>query len=163
MQADEAGGLACTDVTSEGFLFDMGGHVIFSHYQYFDELLDASVGSGSDFWNTLERVSYVWIKNRWVAYPFQNNISALDKDDQVFAPSSFACWPSGLTHEDAPFVHKQLTPGLCGTMSFLGAHHKPYISCVYLTSWHSKAYTWSCFMAQTTLYSFSWLPCGPIA
>ena len=83
MQADEAGGLACTDVTPEGFLFDMGGHVIFSHYQYFDELIDAAVGSGPDFWNTLERVSYVWIKNRWVAYPFQNNVSALPKEDQV--------------------------------------------------------------------------------
>ena len=32
-QAEEAGGLACTDVTPEGFLFDMGGHVIFSHYK----------------------------------------------------------------------------------------------------------------------------------
>ena len=40
LQSEEAGGLACTDVTPEGFLFDMGGHVIFSHYQYFDELLD---------------------------------------------------------------------------------------------------------------------------
>ena len=28
-------------------------------------------------------MSYVWLKNRWVAYPFQNNISALDVDDQV--------------------------------------------------------------------------------
>ena len=28
-------------------------------------------------------VSYVWLKNRWVAYPFQNNISALDPADQV--------------------------------------------------------------------------------
>jgi protoporphyrinogen oxidase len=83
VQADEAGGLACTDITPEGFLFDMGGHVIFSHYQYFDELIDKAVGSGADFWNTLERVSYVWIKDRWVAYPFQNNISALDKEDQV--------------------------------------------------------------------------------
>lgn len=46
-QAEEAGGLACTDVTPEGFLFDMGGHVIFSHYQYFDELLDTAVGSGA--------------------------------------------------------------------------------------------------------------------
>ncbi len=43
---DEAGGLACTDVTPEGFLFDMGGHVIFSHYQYFDELLNTSYGDG---------------------------------------------------------------------------------------------------------------------
>lgn len=40
VQEAEAGGLACTDVTPEGFLFDMGGHVIFSHYQYFDDLLD---------------------------------------------------------------------------------------------------------------------------
>ena len=30
-----------------------------------------------------QRVSYVWIKGRYVAYPFQNNIAALDKDDQV--------------------------------------------------------------------------------
>ena len=43
----------------------------------------AALGAGPEAWNTLERVSYVWYKNRWVAYPFQNNISALDKDDQV--------------------------------------------------------------------------------
>jgi protoporphyrinogen oxidase len=43
---DEAGGLACTDITPEGFLFDMGGHVIFSHYDYFDQLIDAAVGTG---------------------------------------------------------------------------------------------------------------------
>jgi hypothetical protein len=45
----------------------------------------AAVGQGDAAWNTLERVSYVWLKNRWVAYPFQNNISALDKEDQVGA------------------------------------------------------------------------------
>ena len=44
-QAPEPGGLACTDVTPEGFLFDMGGHVIFSHYKYFDELIDAAIKS----------------------------------------------------------------------------------------------------------------------
>ncbi|KAL3151045.1 hypothetical protein ABBQ38_012914 [Trebouxia sp. C0009 RCD-2024] len=82
-QAEDAGGLACTDETKEGFLFDMGGHVIFSHYQYFDELIDAAIGSGDKSWNVLERVSYVWMKGRWVAYPFQNNISALPKDDQI--------------------------------------------------------------------------------
>lgn len=83
LQAEEAGGLACTDETKEGFLFDMGGHVIFSHYQYFDELIDAAIGSGEKAWNVLERVSYVWMKGRWVAYPFQNNIAALPKEDQV--------------------------------------------------------------------------------
>ena len=111
-QASEAGGLACTDVTPEGFLFDMGGHVIFSHYAYFDDLLDAAVrqqsltatgvvcvseslsplsppqrtaqvGTGDSHWNTLQRVSYVRLKGRWVAYPFQNNVSALETDDQI--------------------------------------------------------------------------------
>ena len=56
----EAGGLACTDVTPEGFLFDMGGHVIFSHYDYFDQLLDQAVGTGEENWAVHERVSYVW-------------------------------------------------------------------------------------------------------
>ena len=83
VQAAEAGGLACTDVTPEGFQFDMGGHVIFSHYAYFDELLNAAVGGGEEHWNTLQRVSYVWIKGRWVAYPFQNNIAALPEKDRV--------------------------------------------------------------------------------
>ena len=45
--------------------------------------MGAAIGAGEETWNTLERVSYVWLKNRWVAYPFQNNISALDKEDQV--------------------------------------------------------------------------------
>lgn len=79
----EAGGLACTDVTPEGFLFDMGGHVIFSHYDYFDQLLDEAVGTGEEHWAEHERVSYVWIRQRWVAYPFQNNICSLPLEDQI--------------------------------------------------------------------------------
>jgi len=38
-----AGGLASTDITAEGFLFDVGGHVIFSHYTYFDEVLETAL------------------------------------------------------------------------------------------------------------------------
>lgn len=80
---DEAGGLACTDVTAEGFLYDMGGHVIFSHFDFFDQLIDSAVGTGPEHWNVLERVSYVRMKNRWVPYPFQNNITSLPLEDQI--------------------------------------------------------------------------------
>ena len=74
----EAGGLAYTTVTPEGFLFDTGGHVIFSHYQFFDDLLDAAAGSsGPDRWNTRRRVSHVLCCGTWVPYPFQNNLSFL--------------------------------------------------------------------------------------
>jgi hypothetical protein len=41
------------------------------------------VGTGPAHWNMLERVSYVRLKGRWVAYPFQNNVSALAVEDQV--------------------------------------------------------------------------------
>jgi protoporphyrinogen oxidase len=76
------GGLASTDVTPEGFLYDVGGHVIFSHYKYFDDCIDEALPNESD-WYTHQRISYVRCKKLWVPYPFQNNISMLEKDDQV--------------------------------------------------------------------------------
>ena len=37
----------------------------------------------SKLWNTLQRVSYVRLKGRWVAYPFQNNLAALPVVDEL--------------------------------------------------------------------------------
>ncbi|KAI9882853.1 MAG: hypothetical protein M1823_005404 [Watsoniomyces obsoletus] len=76
------GGLASTDVTPEGFLYDVGGHVIFSHYKYFDDCIDEALPKQTD-WYTHQRISYVRCKNLWVPYPFQNNISMLPKEEQV--------------------------------------------------------------------------------
>ncbi|KAG2414971.1 hypothetical protein HFD88_006159 [Aspergillus terreus] len=76
------GGLASTDVTPEGFLFDVGGHVIFSHYKYFDDCLHEALPKAED-WYEHQRVSYVRYQGRWVPYPFQNNISVLPKEEQV--------------------------------------------------------------------------------
>lgn len=78
----KAGGLAGTDTTPEGFLYDVGGHVIFSHYKYFDDCIDEALPKVDD-WYTHQRISYVRYKGEWVPYPFQNNISMCPKDDQV--------------------------------------------------------------------------------
>ncbi|KAH7155068.1 hypothetical protein B0J13DRAFT_468923 [Dactylonectria estremocensis] len=80
--SDKAGGLASTDVTPEGFLYDVGGHVIFSHYKYFDDCIEEALPKEDD-WYTHQRISYVRYKGLWVPYPFQNNISMLPKEDQV--------------------------------------------------------------------------------
>ncbi|KAL8646626.1 MAG: hypothetical protein Q9210_006030 [Variospora velana] len=76
------GGLASTDVTPEGFLYDVGGHVIFSHYSYFDDCINEALPKEED-WYTHQRISYVRCKDLWVPYPFQNNISMLPKKEQV--------------------------------------------------------------------------------
>ena len=63
-------------------LYDVGGHVIFSHYKYFDDCIDEALPKEED-WYTHQRISYVRCKGQWVPYPFQNNISMLPKDEQV--------------------------------------------------------------------------------
>ena len=63
-------------------LYDVGGHVIFSHYKYFDDCINEALPSDDD-WYTHQRISYVRLGGQWVPYPFQNNISMLPKEQQV--------------------------------------------------------------------------------
>ncbi|ORC92607.1 UDP-galactopyranose mutase [Trypanosoma theileri] len=74
------GGLSRSYVDEKGFTWDLGGHVIFSHYQYFDDVMNWAV----EDWNELERESWVWIFGRWVPYPFQNNIHRLPKEERKY-------------------------------------------------------------------------------
>ena len=38
-QSNRLGGLASSEIDDQGFVWDLGGHVLFSHYEYFDSLL----------------------------------------------------------------------------------------------------------------------------
>lgn len=75
---DRAGGLAMSVVDENGFTWDLGGHVLFSHYKYFDRLMTYALG---DEWVEHEREAWVWMRNRWIPYPFQNNIWRLPEDE----------------------------------------------------------------------------------
>lgn len=74
---NHAGGLASSFTDSNGFTWDVGGHVQFSHYKYFDDLMDELL---RDEWLHHERESWIWIRDRFVPYPFQNNIRHLPKE-----------------------------------------------------------------------------------
>lgn len=76
----EVGGLASSRVDDKGFTWDLGGHVEFSHYDKFDRYIDRAVGR--DGWLTHQRESWVWIRKRFVPYPFQNNLHRLDAEDR---------------------------------------------------------------------------------
>ena len=69
-----AGGLASSFIDRAGFTWDIGGHVQFSHYAYFDDLMDKLLGNE---WLHHEREAWVWMRDRFIPYPFQNNIRNL--------------------------------------------------------------------------------------
>src|SRR4051812_13834529 len=72
---DHVGGLATSFTDDAGFTYDIGGHVMFSHYQYYDDLVDGIMG---DEYTELEREAWVWMEDRFIPYPFQNNIKDLE-------------------------------------------------------------------------------------
>jgi UDP-galactopyranose mutase len=73
----KVGGLASSETSANGFTYDVGGHVLFSHYEYFDRLFDTLMG---DEYQELVREAWVWMCGRFLPYPFQNNIRHLPKD-----------------------------------------------------------------------------------
>jgi protoporphyrinogen oxidase len=68
------GGLASSFTDAAGFTWDIGGHVMFSHYKYYDDVFDALMGS--EFQLNM-RECWVRMFDRWVPYPLQNNIRHL--------------------------------------------------------------------------------------
>ena len=68
------GGLSASYQDKNGFTWDFGGHVLFSHYHTFDAQVDAVMDG--EFLEH-QRVSFVRSNRTWVPYPFQNNIRHL--------------------------------------------------------------------------------------
>lgn len=73
-RAPYVGGLSTSFNDEAGFTWDVGGHVLFSHYDYFDNAVESAL-AGKYFEHMRE--SWVRILNTWVPYPFQNNVRYL--------------------------------------------------------------------------------------
>jgi protoporphyrinogen oxidase len=99
---DYVGGLATSFTDEAGFTYDIGGHVMFSHYPYYDELVEKLMGGE---FTELQREAWVWTEGRFIAYPFQNNIRDLEPQTvfecvlglietqrQEQSPANFAEW-----------------------------------------------------------------------
>jgi protoporphyrinogen oxidase len=98
-RAGYIGGLASSFKDSEGFTWDIGGHVMFSHYKYYDQCFDDLMGKDYQLNN---RECWVRMFDTWVPYPFQNNIRYLPKD------ITFECL-SGLVEAQTKRDHKAAT------------------------------------------------------
>ena len=76
---DYVGGLSASFTDDNGFTWDIGGHVIFSHYPYFDNLLDKALGND---YLTHRRIARIRAASTWTPYPYQNNIRYLPPETQ---------------------------------------------------------------------------------
>jgi len=75
----EAGGLSSSVVDELGFTWDMGGHIQFSHYEKFDEYM--ALALPDEDWLPHQRESWVWLRGRFVPYPFQYNLHRLPREE----------------------------------------------------------------------------------
>jgi len=91
------GGLASSYTDDAGFTWDVGGHVMFSHYKYYDDVFDRLMG---EQYQMNMRECWVRMFDTWVPYPFQNNIRYLPKQQQ------FECL-AGLIEAQTKCDHKQ--------------------------------------------------------
>jgi protoporphyrinogen oxidase len=79
-RADHVGGLSASIADEHGFIWDHGGHVMFSHYDYFDDLVEKVLAGDYD---EHMREAWVWMHDRFIPYPFQNNIHRLPRESFV--------------------------------------------------------------------------------
>jgi protoporphyrinogen oxidase len=72
------GGL-CRTFWKDGFGFDLGGHILFSKHQHVNDMVNGLLG---DNVNHCRRANKILYKGRYVKYPFENDLAALDPEDR---------------------------------------------------------------------------------
>ena len=102
------GGLASSVIDDQGFTWDLGGHVLFSHYRYFDYLMTNALG---DHWLDHVREAWVWIRERWIPYPIQNNIWRLPDDELMACLDGLVLRTVGTAHQPPASFHDWLLAG----------------------------------------------------
>ena len=78
LEKDGTCGGLCRSYHTQGFTYDLGGHILFSKDQ---EILDFELSMLGDKAGQFYRRNSVWFKKRFVKYPFENGLSVLDKQD----------------------------------------------------------------------------------
>lgn len=128
-----AGGLAASFKDSAGFTWDIGGHVVFSRYEYFNMLLNDLLGE-----DRLEhqRVARVRMAKTWIPYPFQNNIRHLPKDLIWECVQGLLQERSSELHTFQDWIHYVFGPGIARLFML------PYNFKVWATPPELMQYSW---------------------
>src|SRR5438067_12295885 len=113
-RSDHIGGLASSFTDSAGFTWDIGGHVMFSHYKYYDDIFNKLMG---DDYQENMRECWVRMFDTWVPYPFQNNIRYLPKEVTYECLAGLVEAQTKRDHKAATnfgeFMHAVFGDGIC--------------------------------------------------
>jgi protoporphyrinogen oxidase len=74
---DRIGGLSSSFIDEKGFTWDIGGHVMFSNISDFNDLVETLMGNN---YLSHDRESWIRMMDRWIPYPFQNNLHHLSRE-----------------------------------------------------------------------------------
>jgi len=80
LEKDECVGGLCRTFSKDSFFYDIGGHIIFSKDK---QVLDFMVDALSENVDRLYRNNKVYLKGRYIKYPFENDLHALEKKDTL--------------------------------------------------------------------------------
>ena len=119
-----AGGLAAS-FEQDGFTWDLGVHVNFSHYPQYDRMLDHVLPQHEWLWH--RRTAHVRICRRWVPYPLQYNVWMLP------AAEMRAC-VEGVVRLYADRVQ----PDLTDFQSFIDTHFGQGIARLFMNPYNRK-------------------------
>jgi len=91
LEAGKRPGGLCQSYTKDNFVYDIGGHILFSKDK---DILNEILGWLGSNVHQKRRKNEVWYKDRFVKYPFENDLSSLDKQE------NFECLMSFLQRKD---------------------------------------------------------------
>jgi len=78
LEGEERPGGLCRSFSRDGFTYDIGGHILFSKDR---DLLDEIIGWLGDNIAKKRRNNQILYRDRYVKYPFENGLAALERQD----------------------------------------------------------------------------------
>src|SRR5690349_9485208 len=79
LEKDSVPGGLCRTFWKDGFGYDIGGHILFTKHKNVHDLVTELLG---DNINHCRRLNKILIKGRYVKYPFENDLAALEPMDR---------------------------------------------------------------------------------
>jgi len=111
LEASATPGGLCRSFVKDGFTYDIGGHILFSRE---NELLSLMTGWLGDNLLSQKRANRIWFKDRFVKYPFENDLASLDAEDNYECLMGFLQREDGQPANLEEWARFRFGPGISG-------------------------------------------------